>query len=117
MTRDEFERQFNSRTVAYHPDYQADARPVVVVIGDAADSPPGHLLAVALMNQLARAHRQIVVTGDLDRPLRCVDHFGFGTLEAAMLGLARAINPFMKAEAQSTAPEGERLITIGVAAD
>ncbi|OGL15858.1 MAG: hypothetical protein A3F92_09440 [Candidatus Rokubacteria bacterium RIFCSPLOWO2_12_FULL_71_22] len=117
MTRAAFERQFNSRTMAYHPEYRSDDRPVLVIFGGAADSPTGHLLTVALVNQLARAHRRIAVIGDLDRPLRCADHFGFGTLEAATIGLARAINPFIDATTSRRGPDGEPLLTIGVAAD
>ncbi len=117
MTREEFETEFNSRTIAYHPDYRSDDRPVVVVVGDAADSEPGHILAVGLVNLLARAHRRIVIVGDVLRPLRCFDHFRLGTLHGATVGLARAINPFIDVTAAQTAPDGDRLLTIGIGAD
>jgi len=117
MTREEFEREFHSRTVAYHPDYRLDSRPVVVVFGESADSEPGHVLLVALMNLLARAHQNIVVIGRLQRPLRCFDHFRLGTLEAATVGLARAINPFIQIRAERSGLVGSSLLTIGIAAD
>ena len=117
MTREQFETEFNSRTIAYHPDYRSDDRPVVIVVGGAADSEPGHVLAVALVNLLARAHRRIAVVGDLHRPLRCFDHFRLGTLHGATVGLASAINPFIDITAGGRAPDGNRLLTIGTAAD
>jgi ThiF family len=117
MTREEFEREFNSRTLAYHPEYRADDRPVVVVFGESADSAPGHLLLTSLANQLARAHRRLVFVGDLDRALKCTDVFGLETLEAATVGLARTINPFIEATAERERPAGEALITVGVGAD
>jgi hypothetical protein len=117
MTREEFEREFHSRTIAYHPEYRSDDRAVVVVFGDLADSEPGHVLLVALVNLLARAHQKIVVVGDVQRPLRCFDHFRFGTLEGATVGLARAVNPFIKVRAQRSRFRGRALLTIGIAAD
>lgn len=116
MTREEFERGFHSRTLAYHPEYRLDDRPVVVRLGQGADCPPGHLLAVTLVNLLARAHRRIAIVGDVRRPLRCVDHFGFGTLDEATLGLARAINPFIDLLTDERALEHDPLVTIGIAA-
>src|SRR5688500_10816625 len=95
MTRQEFEREFNSRTLAYHPEYRTDDRPVVVVAWADANNEPGHALLVSLVNQLARAHRRIVLVGDFGGPLLCVDHFGFRTLDRATKGLAEAINPFI----------------------
>ncbi len=116
MTREDFEREFNSRTLAYHPEYLADDRPVVVVFGDAADSAPGHLLLTSLANQLARAHRRLVFVGDLDRALKCADVFALETLEGATVGLARAINPFIDATVERSRSD-DALITIGVGAD
>jgi hypothetical protein len=113
MTREEFEHAFASRTLAYHPDYRADDRPVVVLVGASAHSAPGHALTVALVNLLARAHRRLVISGDLRVPLRCRDHFGCGTLEEATLGLARAINPFIDVR-NSDVTIARPLLTLGI---
>lgn len=118
MTREEFESEFNSRTLAYHPEYKADDRPVVVVYGEAANSPAGHLLMTSLANQLARAHRRLVFVGDLDCALKCADPFGLETLEGATVGLARAINPFIDATVGGHwLSDDDALITIGVGGD
>lgn len=117
MTREEFVREFSASTLAYHPEYSSDDRSVVVTVGEEAHSEAGHLLTVALVNQLARAHRSIVVLGDLDRPLLCADHFGFGTLEAASVGLARVINPFIDATTSVGSARPAPLLTIGIAAE
>lgn len=116
MTPEEFEATFNSRTLAYSPEYRSDARPVVVSFGDAADSAPGHLLMVSLANLLARAHRRIVFVGDLDRPLRCFDHFRLGSLREGTVGLARAVNSMIDASGAAEIPDEEILINIGVGA-
>ncbi len=117
MTREEFERLFHSRTLAYHPEYRHDDRPVVVVFGEAADSAPGHALLVSLVNQLARAHRRLVLVGDLDRPLRGADHFGLESLRDASAGLAQAINPFIDVTVQSETFADEALVSFGIAAE
>src|SRR5207245_181566 len=117
MTREEFEREFNSRTIAYHPEYRADDRPIIISMGNTGHSEPGHALLVALINQLARAHRRLVLVGNLDLPLRCVDHFGFGTLRRATINLARAINPFLDITHARTVPLEDRLISFGIGAD
>jgi hypothetical protein len=114
MTREEFEREFNSRTLAYHPEYRSDDRPVVVVFSNEAHNEPGHALVVTLVNQLARAHRRIVLVGDFERPLLCVDHFGLAALDRATKGLAEAINPFIEVEIRGEIPPGEKLFTLGV---
>jgi len=114
MTQEEFEREFNSRTLAYHPEYRADDRPVVVVLSDEADCEPGHALLVSLVNQLARAHRRLVLVGNLDVPLRCTDHFGFRTVSEATAGLARAINPFIEVQVVSDVPRADALISLGI---
>ena len=72
---------------------------------------------MALINQLARAHRRLVLVGNLDLPLRCVDHFGFGTLRRATINLARAINPFLDITHARTVPLEDRLISFGIGAD
>lgn len=114
MTPEEFKAAFTSRTLAYQPDYVDDGRPIVVVISDHAHSVPGHALAVALVNQLARAHGRLVIVGPSDEPLQCVDHFRFGTLGSATAGLAAAINPFIDVAVETKPPEAEALLTIGL---
>ncbi|HUE85103.1 MAG TPA: ThiF family adenylyltransferase [Vicinamibacterales bacterium] len=113
MTRKDFEKEFHSRTLAYLPDFRDEGRPVVILVGPDAHHPNGHALLTTLVNQLARAHRRIVVVGDLAGPLRCRDVFGFGTLERATVGLARAINPFIEIVVSSAVPE-DALIVLGV---
>lgn len=71
MNQEAFEREFHSRTLAYQPRYKTDQRPVVVHLGDDAKTANGHLLLVALINQLARAHQHIVIPGATDIPLLC----------------------------------------------
>lgn len=115
MTREEFEAEFNSRTLAFHPDYRSDDRAVLVAFDPSADSAPGHALMMSLVNQLARAHRRLTLVGDLDRELRCADVFGFGTLKNATVGLARAINPFIEVDVRPRPTLDERLLlSIGV---
>lgn len=114
MKREQFEAELNSRTLAYHPDYKFDERPVVVVFSKDADSEPGHVLLTTLVNQLARAHRRLVLVGELDIPLRCASHFGFKTLVEATAGLAKAINPFIEVEVVAEAPDQETIVTLGV---
>jgi hypothetical protein len=98
MNRAEFERQFHAKTLAYQPQFHRDPRPVVCVLPEASHTPAGHALAVALTNQLARAHRTILYVGDLDRPLLCRAVFGAETLADATAGLARAINPHINVD-------------------
>lgn len=117
MTRQEFEEQFDSRTLAYLPGFVRAAQPLVIVIGPTAHSAAGHALLVSLANQVARAHRRIVFVGDLDRPLLCSDFFGMGSLTQATAGLASAINPFIEIDVAEVAPRSEALLTIGVGAD
>lgn len=113
MSREEFERDFNSRTVAYCAEYEADPRPVVVAIGPSAHSKNGHLLAIALINQLARAHRKLIILGDLNRPVECANHFSFDSLEGATAGLATSINPFIEV-ATGPSTDTNYLIRIGI---
>jgi hypothetical protein len=98
MTREQFEREFDSRTLAYAPGFVHASQPLVVVVGPAAHTAAGHALLVSLANQVARAHRRIVFVGELERSLLCADIFGAGTLAAATVGLARAINPFVEVD-------------------
>lgn len=116
MTRDEFERDFYSRTLAYLPGFEADPRPVVVTIGGGAHSAPGHALAASLVNQLARAHRWLLICGDLDQRLQFRDPFGAQTLRQATVGLALAINPFIEVEEARELDGREPLLTIGIGA-
>lgn len=112
MDREEFLEQFSSRTLAYHPEFRADDRPVVVLVGPDAHTPAGHLLLVSLFNLLARAHTHIVLVGELGGQLLCVDHFGLQTLESASVGVARAINPFIKVV--NGQPPRQSIITLGI---
>jgi hypothetical protein len=113
VSQDDFEREFQSRTVAYLPGFRDDGRPVVVVVPEAAHTATGHALAHSMLNLLARAHRRVYVAGDLSRPLECRNIFGFSTLADATLGLARAINPYIEIEPVDRVPS-ERLVSIGI---
>jgi ThiF family len=117
MTREQFEREFDSRTLAYAPGFVHASWPLVVVVGPAAHTAAGHALLVSLANQIARAHRRIIFVGELERPLLCADVFGAGTLAAATAGLAHAINPFVEVDIVLRVPAVEALLTIGVGAD
>ena len=112
MTREEFEHEFHSRTLAYQPAFRADARPVVVLVGRDAHCRAGHTLLVALVNQLARAHQRIVIHGAGEQELRCPALFDRTGLTDATLGLARAINPFIAVAADL--PSTEPLVTIAI---
>lgn len=114
MTREEFERDFHSRTLAYLGEFAADPRPVVVAIGADAHNEPGHALASALANLLARAHRRLVFVGDLNQPLLCRDPLGASTLHQATVGRALAINPFIDVAHADQIPDSEVLISIGI---
>jgi ThiF family len=111
MRRGEFERAFNSRTLAYQPVFRPDDRPVIIHIGDDAHSAVGHALALALINQVARTHRHVVVIGANDRELLCQPVFGHNTIKEATLGLATAINPYITATAEPATPS---LATIAI---
>jgi hypothetical protein len=113
VTREEFEREFNSRTLAYLPGFKADDRAVVVSIGEGASSEPGHALAISLINMLARAHRRILVVGDLERRVLCRAPLGGDSLYDATIDLARAINPFIEVEMSERVPT-DRLVHIGI---
>jgi hypothetical protein len=115
VNRDEFEAAFDSRTLAYAPGFAHAGEPIVVVIGPASDNRAGHTMLLTLCNLLARAHRRVLVVGDLARPLRCPSVFGISTLEEATVGLMRSINPFGDFNSAAAAPE-RALLTIGVGA-
>ncbi|HMJ35619.1 MAG TPA: ThiF family adenylyltransferase [Baekduia sp.] len=112
MTREEFEREFHSRTLAYQSAYRADTRPVVVHVGDDAHTPVGHALLVGLVNQLARAHQHLVIIGATDDKLLSRATFAMSTTEAATMELARAINPFITTGTELAA--GPPLVTIAI---
>jgi len=114
MNQIDFESEFSSRTLAFHPEFRDDDRPIVVVLDNSAQSPVGHALLVSLANQLARAHRRLVFVGDFEQPLLCADHFALGALGDACAGLATRINPFMRADLQPSRPSAEALLTIGI---
>jgi hypothetical protein len=114
MTREEFERDFRSRSLAYLGEFVADPRAVVVVVGEEAHNEPGHALFAALANLLARAHRHLIFVGDLDRPLLCRDPLGASTLHEATIERAIAINPFIEVGHAEQIPTAEVLISIGI---
>ncbi len=114
MTRDEFERQFDSRTVLYADTYRPDPRPVVVGFGPDIHTPAGHLLLTALCNLLARAHRRIALVGDLTGGLLCGDAFSSRRLEAATAGLITAIHPFRDVVVTARVPDCDPLLRIGL---
>lgn len=116
MNRDDFLAEFGSRTAAYIEAAELDDRPVAVVVGEEAHSPVGHLLATSLVNQLARAHRRLILVGDLDRELLCREPFRFTDLRAATVGLAEAINPYVEVEAIPATPSDGILMTIALGA-
>lgn len=116
MNQSEFLAEFGSRTAAYIDGAQTDTCPVLVSIAPAAHSAAGHLLATALINQLARAHRHLIIVGDLDRPLLCRQPFAFDDLRAATSGLALAINPHIEIETAQRLPGGDHLLHIGIGA-
>jgi hypothetical protein len=104
VNREQFLAEFGSRTAAYIKGAELDQRAVVVEIDEAAHTPSGHLLVSALINQLARAHRRLVLVGDLDRPLLVPEPFGHRDLRGATVGLATEINPYIEIEEAPTAP-------------
>lgn len=112
--KEEFYDQFQSRTLAYLPEFRADPRPVVVHVGASAHTGPSHVALLGLTNMLARAHRRIVVVGDLDRDLACRDPFGPTHLEEAVVTLARGVNPFIDIDVAPRMPDEHSLITIGL---
>ena len=109
-----FEREFHSRTVAYLPGFRDAGRPVVIVLGADAHGPAGHALAHALVNQLARAHRSLVLVGDLDHEFLCPTLFGCATLREATVELALAINPYIDVAVAPDAAISGRLLSLGV---
>jgi ThiF family len=117
LTREEFERDFHSRTLAYLGAFAVDPRAVVAAIGADAHNEPGHALLSALANLLARAHRRLVFVGDLDQPLLSHDPLGATTLHEATIGRALAINPFIEIEHPDEIPSDNVLISIGVGCD
>jgi hypothetical protein len=113
MNREDFEREFQSSTLAYQPTYRADTRPVVVRVGDDAAGHAGHILLVALANQLARAHQHLVILDTSDHELRCPALFGLTTVADASIGLARAINPHIDVRPELTTDD-HPLVTIAI---
>jgi hypothetical protein len=116
MTPEEFQTQFQSRSLAYVPGLHVDRRPVVIALGRNATSVPAHAMALTLTNLLARSHPRLVVIGKLDEPFRGRAPFGTATLANATVGLARAINPFVEVEVAQAIPD-ERLVSFGIEAE
>ena len=112
MKRADFEREFHSRTLAYLPAYADDQRPVVVRIEDTADNEAAHVLALGLVNQLARAHSHLVFTGHIETTLKSANAFGGDTVGDAMTTLARAINPYINLATHAPA-DTQTTIAIG----
>ena len=115
MNRDEFHRGLNSRTLAYLPEFKADARPVVLFLGESGYSFPGQVLLLGLVNMLARAHQRIIVVGDVKADLLGRDPFGHRGLEGAITHLATGVNPVIEFDAVEKPPPHEPLITLGLA--
>lgn len=113
MTREQFEAAFDSRTLAYLPGFEHATDPLVIVVGEAAQTPAGHGLLVALTNLVARAHRRLVFVGDLEKELLCRDVFGAQTLAMATAGLARQINPYIDVDVTAAIPL-RPLLSIGI---
>jgi ThiF family protein len=114
MNEDQFEELFDSRTVLYEERYRADTRPTIVSLGGDVHSVPGHALAMALCNQLARVHRHVVLVGDLDVPLLCRDAFGAATLMEATAGLITLIRPSVEVDVVARIPKSEGLVSIAL---
>ena len=114
MTREEFERDFHSRTLSYLGEFAADPRAVVVAVGESAHSEPGHALLAALANLLARAHRRLIFVGDLYQPLLCRDPLGASTLHEVTVERALSINPFIAVDRANQIPSENVLISIGI---
>lgn len=113
MTPEDFEVAFDSRTLAYLQGVELDRRAVVVFVGEGADTAAGHVLATSFVNQLARAHKEIVFVGELDRPLRCRSPFGHRTLREATIGLAREIHPAIEIS-DAVSSEASGMLSIGI---
>lgn len=114
MIASTFQREFNSKTIAYQSRYRERDLPVIVEVPDAAHSPAGHTLVCALINLLARAHQRLVLVGNLDEPLLCRDVFGYGTLIGATAGLAAEINPFAHVDVVERLPRSAAITSISV---
>jgi ThiF family len=117
VDRATFEREFNWRTLAYHPEFVADQRAVVVAIGERTDGEAGHALAAALANLLSRAHRRIIFVGNLDRRFIGHEPLGAKTLREATVERALSINPFIDVAEMDAIPSEDVLISIGLGAD
>lgn len=116
MNSDEFVDEFFSRTDAYTGSRSLD-KPVVVSFGPEANSRPGHLLLLSLINQLARAHRRIAVVGDLSSKLMIPSPLvGGSSLGDACVRLAKAINPHVEFEVSSKSPSTDSCIGLGIGA-
>lgn len=114
MNRDEFSRGFHSRTLAYLPEFKADVRPVVLIVGESGYSLPGQVLLLGIVNMLARAHQRIIVVGDVEGDLLCPDPFGHPGLEGALTHTAMGVNPFIEFDIMPRPPSQEPLIMLGL---
>jgi hypothetical protein len=110
----EFGEKLEAATLAYQPGFRSDDRPVVIEVGVDAETPAGDVLLCALVNQLARTHRQLVLVGDLQRPLLCRDPFGAQTVVDATVGNATAINPLIAVEVVEKAPQTEAIARFAI---
>jgi ThiF family len=116
VTREQFETQFYSRTLAYLPGLDLADRPLLIVAGPKCHTPAGHALLVSLTNLAARAHRSIIFAGALDQPVLCRTVARAGSLAQATLDLARAINPFIDVDyvGENSISGVDALLTVGI---
>lgn len=115
MSPDDFIDEFFSRTNAYAGIGRLNT-PIVVSFGAAADTRPGHLLLLSLINQLARAHLKIAIVGDLSSSLLSPSLVRGSSLGDACTQLARAINPHIQFEVFPDPPNTDFCIGLGVGA-
>ena len=115
--RERFYRERDSRTSEYLENDSPASAPVSIhVSADACETRAGQLLLLALVNQLARIHRELrfaVAAPDVEllTPALC----GASTLGAEVCGLASRIDPFGKFELDTEGTPPER-ISIGIGA-
>lgn len=106
----------DARTMQYGAATDALSRPVIVVVGwDVADTRPGQVAALALVNMISRSHRTLTVITK-PAPLQAHAIVAGSTLSEAMSSTAYAINPFIEFTVTShiTAVKLAGAITIGL---
>lgn len=97
--RKAFYRRRDQRTGEYGLSLDVFDTPVGVVVGrDAASTPGGQFLVLALVNMLSRLHRHLVLDIPAEPLLVRMPLVSGVSLSDAATGLARAIDPFIKLE-------------------